>query len=373
MARKVEIFRAGKQTDSAGVERDWTVSDLDTIAGSYNPEYHEAPVCIGHPKDNAPAFAWIKRVTREGESLFAEIGDEAPEFSEWLEAKRFKKRSISLYPDLSIRHLAFLGAQPPAVKGLKDFSEGGRAFPDAKGEAVTLDFADWPSAFSFQSIGRLFQSLRDRLLVDKDKETADAVLPQYEIDALKAMQADPEKHSAFQEHEMTQQEHEAILAAEQAKTKAAEAKALQFSEQLTAEQAKAAGLTAQLAAIKAEAQDKALSDFCEGQIKAGKMLPTDKPAHLQVMKALAGLAEIDFAEGDKTTKKTPLAIYQERLAAGPKVIEFSETATKETSAAPAGADKIEALVKAKMKANASLSYNEASRQVYIENPEITRA
>lgn len=378
MTRKVEIFRAGKQTDSAGNERDWTIADLDKIASSYNPEYHEAPVCIGHPKDNAPAWAWVKKVTREGQSLFAEIGDEAPEFSDWLEAKRFKKRSISLYQDMRLRHLAFLGAQPPAVKGLKDFADADKrlayAFADAdKGEPITLDFADWSTVWSFHSLGRLFQGLREHFIASKDVETADRLLPQHEIDALKAMQADPEKPSHYQESEMTQQEHDTAIAAERAKTEAAEAKANQFSEQLATERAKAAELETQLTAIKTAAQDKELADFCEGLRKEGKILPGNIPGAIAVMKAMASQPEMDFAEGNKTVKKTPLAIYQEQLKAGPKVIQFGEVATKDNSQAANPDDALTAKTKAKMAANPGMSFAEAGRAVLAEDPSLNTA
>lgn len=116
----VAVFRAGTWTDSAGRTRQWTVQDLDRIVESYDPAQNEAPVVIGHPKDNAPAYGWVERLKRDGEILWAKLKDLAPEFREWLERKVYKKRSISLYPDGTLRHVGFLGAAPPAVKGLPD-------------------------------------------------------------------------------------------------------------------------------------------------------------------------------------------------------------------------------------------------------------
>jgi hypothetical protein len=372
--RKIEIFRAGKQTDSAGNSKEWTVADLDKIASSYDPSFHEAPVCIGHPKENAPAWAWIKTVTREGNSLFAEIGDEAPEFSEWLEKKRYKKRSISLYPDFKVRHLAFLGAQAPAVKGLADFQENGSRFyafsEDDKGEPINLDFADWSAVWSFRSLGNLFQGIRDHFIDTKDLETANRLVPQHEIDNLKSMQADPEKTAFYQESDMTKQEFDTQIAAEQAKTAAAEAKATDFSEKLAAANGRIATLETEIGGIKSSAQDKELNEFCESLVSEGKLIPADKAMTIAVMKALSGQSELDFAEGDKTVKKAPLAMFQERLKAGPKVIEFSEVATKEKSVVAKPDDKLTALTKAKMAENKGMNYAEASRQVLIENPSL---
>jgi hypothetical protein len=88
------------------------------------------------------------------------------------------------------------------------------------------------------------------------------------------------------------------------------------------------------------------------------------------MRSLAGQAEIEFSEGDATVKKSPLAMYQDRLKAGPKVIEFGESATKGKSQPAQPDDKLTALTTEKMKAVPSLSYNEASAQVLKEHPEL---
>lgn len=123
----LEIFKTGRHTDASGNQRDWTEQDLDTILSHYNPLNHEAPVVIGHPTDNAPAYGWVEGLKREGNVLMAKIKDLVPEFTEMLKQGLFKKRPISLYPDLSLRHIGFLGAVAPAVKGLADvkFNEGG--------------------------------------------------------------------------------------------------------------------------------------------------------------------------------------------------------------------------------------------------------
>lgn len=122
----VEIFAAGRHTDSKGRVRDWTEEDLEHTASSYNPSHHEAPNVIGHPEHNKPAYGWVEAVKREGKKLLAKLKDVPKEFEDMVEKGLFKKRSVSFYPDGTLRHLGWLGAQPPAVKGLKDtaFKEG---------------------------------------------------------------------------------------------------------------------------------------------------------------------------------------------------------------------------------------------------------
>ncbi|OQY20086.1 MAG: hypothetical protein B6I36_02255 [Desulfobacteraceae bacterium 4572_35.1] len=126
MNKWIEIFKAGEHTDSKGRKRVWTKEDLAKTVSSYNPAKHEAPAVIGHPKSNGPAFGWVEALKCVGESLMAKLKQVQPDFSEMIEAGLYKKRSASFYPDGSLRHIGFLGAQPPAIKGLKDieFNEG---------------------------------------------------------------------------------------------------------------------------------------------------------------------------------------------------------------------------------------------------------
>lgn len=132
MIKEVHIFKAGKQTSAQGVTREFTVGDLKEIASSYRPEVHEAPIRIGHEdNDKVPAWGWVKDVKVKGDELFAEI-DFSPLAAEYVNNGLYKKVSASFYsPDSkinpepgkwSLRHVALLGAQPPAVKGLKGFA-----------------------------------------------------------------------------------------------------------------------------------------------------------------------------------------------------------------------------------------------------------
>lgn len=116
----IEIFRAGDYADRGR----WSERDLDQIAASYNPRLHAAPVVLGHPQHDAPAFAWVKSLRRAGPSLWAQLHQVDPAFEQLLRAGRFRTRSIALYTHFLptrgpyLRHVGFLGAQPPQVKAL---------------------------------------------------------------------------------------------------------------------------------------------------------------------------------------------------------------------------------------------------------------
>ncbi len=65
-----EIFKTGKHTSDKGITNEYTNEDLDKIVSNYNPEEHEAPIVIGHPKTNAPAYGWIEKLQRVGDKAY---------------------------------------------------------------------------------------------------------------------------------------------------------------------------------------------------------------------------------------------------------------------------------------------------------------
>ena len=134
-----EIFTTGKHTSSNGVSKEWTESDLDKIVNNFNEKKLSVPIVIGHPKTNSPAYGWIEDVKREGPKLLAKPKQVVEEFKEWVNKGLYKNRSISLYPDLTLRHVGFLGATAPAVKGLEEFQfEESAEFEEYTLEAVQL-------------------------------------------------------------------------------------------------------------------------------------------------------------------------------------------------------------------------------------------
>ena len=151
----IAVFKTGRHTDSKGNEKTWTEGDLDSIAGSYDPGTHEAPVVIGHPRDNAPAYGWVEGLKRTGDTLWAKIKPTVAEFKDWLKSGIYKKRSISLYPDMTLRHVGFLGAMPPAVKGLPDFAFNGpeAAVIEFEGTALPGGFEEFSSGTELNQKG----------------------------------------------------------------------------------------------------------------------------------------------------------------------------------------------------------------------------
>ncbi|MFQ5549809.1 MAG: hypothetical protein ACE5FJ_01070, partial [Gemmatimonadales bacterium] len=88
----IEAFRLGADARRAGITKDVLLEASE----SYDPSVHEAPIVIGHPAKNAPAYGWIKDVFFKGGKLLLQPHQVAEEFAEWVRQGRFKKRSISL-------------------------------------------------------------------------------------------------------------------------------------------------------------------------------------------------------------------------------------------------------------------------------------
>ena len=318
----IEIFKAGKRTDANGLEVEITTADLQNAVNAYDVNFHESPAVIGHPKHNAPAYGWVKRLELDGDVLKAEFDQIDPEFAEMVEKGRFKKISSSFYlPDspnnpcpgnLYLRHVGFLGAMPPAVKGLRN--------PEfAESEQGVVDFSDWAEA-------SLWRRLRDWIIGTHGQEEADKAVPDYLVASvqeesirndLKRYQQDeigipmpsfnePNQPSEPQgEPEMTPEEIEQLKAENQ---------------QLKAEKAEA--LLNQAKADNA--------DFAEGFVKSGKLAPVAEQHAIDLLNygsTTAAGSVVEFGEGESLHGK-----IKAFLEAQPQIVEFGEVATKDKAA-----------------------------------------
>ncbi len=114
-----EIFRTGSWTSDKGITKEYTEADLDKIIENYNSE-DPAPIVIGHPTTNAPAYGWVESLKRIGDRLIAVPKQLNEKFVDLVKNGAFKKRSISITPELKLNHIGFLGAAAPAVEGLSE-------------------------------------------------------------------------------------------------------------------------------------------------------------------------------------------------------------------------------------------------------------
>lgn len=300
----VEIFKGGPQTDATGHQHDGDAL-INTAVAKFNGDHHEPPAVIGHPQTDDPAYGWVaglRKGVRNGVAVLeATFKDIAPGFDELVQSGRYKKRSAAFYPDGSLRHVGFLGAAPPAVKGLANV-----AFREGEGPCFEFAESDW-------TIARVFRSLREWLIETFDADTADRIVPDWHITEIqRAAEQDPSNQAAevdaaqplFQEDTMNEVEKlKQQLAAEKAAREEAESQANTF---------KAAADQQQLAFSEAENSRKrqAIAATIEQGIKEGKILPAWKAMGLQAfMEQLSGVADkgaiLEFAEGEKKEPVDP--------------------------------------------------------------------
>jgi len=362
----IPIFRSGKQTDSQGREHDGSEM-IDKAVANFDAKTHEPPVTIGHPKDNAPAFGWVEGLKRQGEFLMAKFKDLQPEFVDMVKRGLFKKRSASFYPDGSLRHVGFLGAAPPAVKGLPDV-----AFKDR--EQITFEFSAHDS-HKFGVIGRVLRSLREMLIGKFGEETANKVVDNFDIDFLTQPAESEEVIEEFssapaqkkqEEGKMTQTFTEYDL--KQAKEKAAQEERKsaesEFAEKDRKNQDRIDALQKENEGLKEGKRKESIKNFTEGLKKEGKYPPSwDKLGLPGFMEKLDGEEPVEFSEGKK---QTPLDFMKGFLGELPKTVNFKEISG---GTGPEATDDHEPLIRDFMEKN-NVDYKTAAIEISKLRPEL---
>lgn len=375
--RPFQIFRPGRHTASNGRTIEFSEADLRAAVAAYDPAVHEAPIVVGHPKDNAPAYGWIKGLSfDEAGAVVAEPAQVDTQFAEMVSAGRFKKRSASWYlPDAPnnpkpgtyyLRHVGFLGAQPPAVKGLKDVN-----FADDEPGVVEFADAGWVANL----VATFARRMREFFISEFGLEKADTVVPDYlvsdlEAEGRKPAEVAPATPSFSEGNQQMTKEIEALQAQLQAANEArqaAEKKLEQQAAEFAERERRIAEREAAIARADVEARVEAL-------VKEGKVLPAMKKATVDFAMTLADAeATYDFGEGEKAKKVTQRGLYLEQLAAGPKLVDYSEQ-SHESGARPGAkagdpqklADRARELMAKAADAGKTMSYTEAVAQATAE-------
>jgi hypothetical protein len=195
------------------------------------------------------------------------------DFAGWVNDGHYRAVSASIYPKDSpsnptpgqyyLRHVGFLGGQPPAVKGLPE-----PAF--AEPDLITFDFTE----------ERFMSGPTD----------------------------DEKQRLAAAQEKLAQREAEL------------NAKEASFAEKETA-------LNTQIVALskeKSEAQRNETLAFAESLVKEGKLLPKDKAGLVEFMCSQKPTDVLEFGEGDAKTKVPSHTWLKGFLQGLPKVINFGE-------------------------------------------------
>lgn len=317
----IQIFKIGTWTDNSGITVDFSAADLAATAAAYDTAKHEAPLVVGHPTLDAPAHGWVQKLAAIRNALEALPRQVEAVFAEGVRDGRFKKISASFWrPDAPgnpvpgvyyLRHVGFLGAAVPAVRGMRDPAFSAANFNDAGVIEFSADFLEWSSRTQLD----LWRGLREWLLTQFGAETADRVVPGYALDSL---QSDLEQSAVERAVEsVSPSSHQDSLSMSDATDLAAREAALSARETAIAAQEQ------QLQAQAAAQRRREVTAFAEVQVKAGKILPRQQAGLIELLLVLPE-APLEFAEAGQTVKTEPRAWLEQFLATLPAQVDYAE-------------------------------------------------
>ena len=386
------IFRPGKHTASCGTAVEFTEEDLKRAVAAYDPKVYAAPLVIGHPKTEDRAYGWAESLSYEDGHVVAHPDKVEPQFADLVEQGAYRNRSASWYmPDhpnnpspgnLYPKHIGFLGAVPPALKGLGDVQFAAEEHPELVVEFAGMDESAWSIANVLSTMASFLRRMRDGVIAEKGVEEADRLLPDYAITDAENTARDLRTQAAkgavpslgFTEptpSQGTQTMTPEQIAALQAENEANKARVAAFAERETV-----------LAAAERAALVDSIGRDLQPLIAAGRILPTHRSALANFMADLPDGTEaqtIEFgeaAEGQAKPKVSPRAFMHAFLAKLPKSVEYGERGGQTVANGGAMtsrqlADKATALrAQVKETTGVEISFTEAANRVLAEGAQL---
>jgi hypothetical protein len=319
LPQDIEIFKPGRHTDDMGTVHNFSAADVAGMVASYEPKLREAPLTVGHPAHNLPAYGWVEGLAVNASGgVSMKTHQVQPQFAEMVDKKLFKKRSASFYPpshpnnpkpgNWYLRHVAFLGAQPPAIAGLADFASdptGSVSFSEGVDEPVQALPTPVPPVPPVNSTNPAFN--QEQLQMTKELQ-----------DQLAAAQA---KNT----------ELAATAAKATADAAAAQAQLAQFSEAARTE--RTAGFTS----------------YAEAQVKAAVVKPNEKAAVVDLLNLAADAKPVSFAEGTGTRTVAAVDFVKSLIERAKPAVSFGEQAAGSLGSAGSavGLSEVEIVAKAR--------------------------
>lgn len=318
----IESLRPGTFTDGNNATWSFSEGDIADLASGYDATRNPAPVVVGHPKMDSPAVGIISAASKVGEKLCVEIDPASldPQFAADVKAKRYFRVSLRLFTPnhpanpnpgkWSIRHLGFLGAHPPAITGLAPVFA---ACDDDDGPVVDFSAAlDGP----WWSVGALFRRMRDWMIGSQGLDTADKIIPEWQVAAVEDAARMPEPDAGFAAGATSTAPQEITVNEQQAAALQAE------NARLTAELTTARNAAALLAKNRIHDENVAFAAALVNDTNGPRLAPQHQTRVVALLDALSGMqSEVEFAAADgKQAKEAPAAAFRAVLESAAVIV-----------------------------------------------------
>lgn len=328
MSMNIEIFRTGTHTDSQGKTFEASEEMVKGIVARYNAANAAAPLVLGHPETDDPAYGWVKGLEYRPEDgvMQAEVGDIHPDLELMVRDGRFKNVSVALDWDANnnpkLRHVAFLGARLPAVSGLQPVTFSGEP-------AATFEFAGGAAPADDGAFNNIMKLLR-RIASSEQKVSPLWALNGVREDGVRPREAD--NRSAFADKggkDMPNATTQESKAAEPAPPEERNKVAAEFAAEDKKTETKVVSLEKKLAEFAAEQKLSRAQTLVAGLVGRGTITPKQSSGLAEFVAALPDEKTLCFAASSsdgKEEKLSPLAFFEKFLGALPRRVSYEEAA-----------------------------------------------
>lgn len=292
----VEIFATGRHQGSSEV----IISgrDLDDMVESFNNLSGEdgfKPVLkLGHEdaqkyfgqKKGSPNLGFVEKIWREGEKVLANFANVPDAVVDLISKGRYNSVSIEMYPRAEyegkvfsnvLTAVALLGAELPAVKGLKELAAS--LFSEKfEGDILVLtkfDEGDMPATYTKEQLDELVAAAVAKVK-DSAKAEFDAKVSDADVKVAEALKAKKAAEAALKEFEQSAREREA-------------------------------------------------ASIIDGAIKEGKLVPAQRDMALAFALSLGG--KVKFGDEEKASSE----LFKQFIEAMPAKVDFSEVGAGESN------------------------------------------
>lgn len=324
-------FRAGTRADTSGAQVTITAADLAASAAAYDPAVRPAPLVVGHPKIEDPAFGWVGKVEADGDTLRVVPERVEAAFAQLVNDGRYPQVSACFYrPDAPgnpapgtwyLRHIGFLGAHPPAVDGLPPVQF---AADDA---GIVAFAADVRFGWAERTNASLWRRFRDWLIDKEGLETADTVVPTWDIEFLAdeaSKSADPADHRVAYGAPTTPETQTETPMSEQDKAEL---------DRLRQENQSNATKLAAFAEAETKRRQEADAAFVDRMVKEARLPAGHRDEVAAFMARLDDSQTVAFAAGDGAAQETQAAFFRRLLSSQAPTVSFGQVAGAEGRAA----------------------------------------